>query len=80
MKCIQIKTMLSRHSAERRLSKDETSKRIYVHTLDSCSGSDENQMQEIKRKIRLNRDVFGKIKGSMEIHPSLRHRKSTALK
>lgn len=72
--------MLRRYSAERHLSKDETSKRIYIHTLDSCSGSDENQTGEIKRKIRLNRDIFGKIKGSMESHPSLGYRKSTALK
>lgn len=69
--------MLSRYSAERHLSKDETSKRIYIHTLDSCSGSDENQMEEIKRKIRLNKAIFGKIKGSMESHPSLGHRKSS---
>lgn len=80
MKWIQIKIMLRRYSAERHLSKDETSKRIYIHTLDSCSGSDENQTGEIKRKIRLNRDIFGKIKGSMESHPSLGYRKSTALK
>lgn len=80
MKLIQITVMLSRHSAERHLSKDETSKRTYIHTLDSCSESDENQMEEIKMKIKLNRDVFGKIKGSMESHPSLRYRKSTPLK
>lgn len=76
--------MLSRYSAERHLSKDETSKSIYIYiyiyTLDSCSGSDENQMEEIKRKVRLNRDIFGKIKGSVESHPSLAYRKSTALK
>lgn len=53
----------------------------YIYTpCTAAQGSYENQMEEIKRKMRLNRDIFGKIKGSTESHPSLGRRKSTAIK